>query len=252
MPVQGASISTRSMRPSRSASSSPTDLRRAHLHVARAGALEPLVDRREPALVVVGGVDLALVLHHGGQRQRLAAAAGAEIDHLLAGLGAGQQRRELRALVLDFDQALEKGGLGVDRRALGVGAELDAQAVAATSASARARDRRALGRLVARGLQRVDAQIERRAGGERRALLGALVAEARARDTDRAIPDSRPRTCGGAPARSAAASRARSASVSGAGAIARAVGQPRDRVGIEPALAHAACRAAPRAACPRP
>ena len=27
-------------------------LRRAHLHVARAGALEPLVDRREPALVV--------------------------------------------------------------------------------------------------------------------------------------------------------------------------------------------------------
>ena len=43
-------------------SSPPT--RRADLDVARAGALEPLMDRREAALVVVGGVDLALVLHH--------------------------------------------------------------------------------------------------------------------------------------------------------------------------------------------
>ena len=123
MPVQGASISTRSMRALEIGELVADRLRRADLDVARAGALEPVVDRREPALVVVGGVDLALVLHRGRQRQRLAAAAGAEIDHLLAGLGAGEQRRKLRAFVLDFDQALEIGGLGMDRRALGVGAQ---------------------------------------------------------------------------------------------------------------------------------
>ena len=104
-------------------------LRRPHLDVARAGALEPVVDRRKPALVVVGGVDLALVFHQRRERQRLAAAAGAKVEHLLAGLGAGEQRGELRALVLDFDQALEIGELGMDRRALGIGAKLDAQAV---------------------------------------------------------------------------------------------------------------------------
>ena len=60
-----------------------------HLHVARAGALEPLMDRREAALVGVGRVDLPVVLHRGGERERLAARAGAEIDHLLAGLRAG-------------------------------------------------------------------------------------------------------------------------------------------------------------------
>ena len=41
---------------------------------ARAGAFQPRMDRREPALVGIGGVDLALVLHHGRERQRLAAA----------------------------------------------------------------------------------------------------------------------------------------------------------------------------------
>ncbi len=61
------------------------------------------MDRRELALVDVGGVNLAAVFHRRGERQRLAAGAGAKIDHLLAGLGAGKQRGELRALVLDFD-----------------------------------------------------------------------------------------------------------------------------------------------------
>ena len=51
--------------------------RRAHLHVARARAFEAVVDRRQPPLVVVGGENLPLVLHHGGERQRLAAGAGA-------------------------------------------------------------------------------------------------------------------------------------------------------------------------------
>ena len=102
--------------------------RRAHLHIAHARALEPGMDRRQPPLVGIGGVDLALVLHRGGERQRLAAGAGAEIDHLLAGLCAGQQRGKLRAFVLDFDQAFDEGRLGMDRGAFRAGVELDAQA----------------------------------------------------------------------------------------------------------------------------
>ena len=94
------------------------------------------MDRRQPPLVVVGGEDLALVLHHGGQRQRLAAGAGAEIEHLLAGLGAGEQRRQLRALVLNFDQTFKKGRLGVNRGALGVGGRGGCAGPRATSASA--------------------------------------------------------------------------------------------------------------------
>ena len=64
----------------------------ADLHVARAGALQPLEDRREPVAVGIVGEDLAAILHARGERQRLAAGAGAEIEHLLAGLCAGQQR----------------------------------------------------------------------------------------------------------------------------------------------------------------
>ena len=167
--------------------------RRADLDVAHAGAREALVDRRQPALVDVGGVDLAAVFHRRRERQRLAAGAGAEIDHLLAGLCAGKERGKLRALVLDFDQALEKGRLGVDRRAFGIGGRAGCASPAATSASARRRDAASFGSTSSRSaFERVDAQIERRAARQRRALGGALVAEDRARNTDRAIPDSRP------------------------------------------------------------
>ena len=140
--------------PARSASSLPTDSRRAHLDVARAGALKPRVDRRKPPLVVVGGVELAFVLHHRRERERLAAAAGAEVDHLLARPRAGEQRCELRALVLDFDEALEIGRLGMDRRAFCVSRKPDAQAKRRPAGRLRAQDRRApLARLVAFALQ---------------------------------------------------------------------------------------------------
>ncbi len=85
------------------------------------------MDRHEAALVGIGRVDLAAVLHRGGQRQRLAAGAGAEIDDLLAGLGAGEERGELRAFVLDFDAAFEESRLGMNRRAFGIRRKPDAQ-----------------------------------------------------------------------------------------------------------------------------
>ena len=76
VPVHGASISTRSARPSRSAQHVGLAARRAHLDIARAGTRDALVDRRQLALVDIGGVDLAAILHRRRQRQRLAAGAG--------------------------------------------------------------------------------------------------------------------------------------------------------------------------------
>src|SRR5262249_61527095 len=82
--------------------------RSAHLNIARAGPGKAGMDRREAALVEIGGVNLAAIFHGGGKRQRLAAGAGTKGDHLLAGLGIGQERSQLRALVLEFDLALDK------------------------------------------------------------------------------------------------------------------------------------------------
>ena len=121
--------------------------------------------------VGVGGVDLALVLHRGGERQRLAARARAKVEDLHAGLGFREQRGELRALVLQLDEALDVGRVGGERRRAAVRAHGDAQA--------HGRERRRLGlemgeraeRLVAIGLEKVHAQIDGRALSERPALL---------------------------------------------------------------------------------
>ena len=91
--------------------------------------------------------------------------------------------------------------------------------------------------LLALGLQRVDAQIERRARGERRALLGPLVAERRGEL--RVEPfgiiasDMRRRAVEIVPRERARVRRR----VSGARRKARAIGELRDRLGIEAALA---------------
>src|SRR5438067_4887971 len=78
-----------------------------HLNVARAGARKPRMDRRQPALVEIGGINLAAIVHRRCERQGFTSSAGAQIDDLLARFGVRQQRRELRAFVLDFDLALE-------------------------------------------------------------------------------------------------------------------------------------------------
>ena len=151
--------------------------RRADLDVARAGARDPFVDRHQLALVDVGRVDLAAIFHRCGERQRLAAGAGGEIDHLLARFGAGEQRGKLRAFVLDFDRALAKHRLGMDRRAFGIGAKPDAQAERRPSRRFGAKMLELWQHLLALGDERVDAHIERRAARQRRALGGPLVAE---------------------------------------------------------------------------
>src|SRR6516162_8678311 len=85
------------------------------------------MDRREAAFVAIGGVNLAAIFHSGGECQRLAAGAGTKVDYLLAGLGIGQEPSKLRALVLDFDLALDEERLGMNGRAFGIGAKADAE-----------------------------------------------------------------------------------------------------------------------------
>ena len=204
MPVQGASTSTQSILPSRSGDRIGPGARRADLDVAHARAGQALVDRREAARVGVGGVDLAVVVHLRRERQRLAAAAGAEVDDLLARLGAGEERRELRALVLDLDPALEEFRLRLHGRAAPVLAGRDAQAEGRERRLDGAEMRQRIVRLLAAGdLQRVDPQVERRAGGQRLHLGHEIVAEETPRATARSSPGNRPRRGPGRRARSA-------------------------------------------------
>ena len=144
-----------------------------------AGAGETLIDRRELALVVIGRDQPALALHHRRERQRLAAGAGAEIDHLLAGLCGREQRGQLRALVLDFDGALDEIFFRVNAGIARVGAELDAQADRRPRRFLRAEMPERGQHLFALGLQRVDAQIERRAARHRGGFRHTVVAEHR-------------------------------------------------------------------------
>ena len=134
------------------------DLRR--MHVRQPAAREPRLERVEPVGRGVEGVEPAGVAHRRAERQRLAAGAGAEVDHHLAALGVEQQRQQLAALVLHLDVAAREDIELVQRRLA-----VDAQAPAANTASARPRCRPAASsrlHVVALGLERVDAQVERR------------------------------------------------------------------------------------------
>ncbi len=142
-----------------------------------AGAGQALVDRRELPLVVVGCDQPALALHHRRQRQRLAASAGAEIDHLLAGLRRRQQRRKLRALVLHLNGALDEILLGMNAGIARVGAEFDAQADRRPRRRLRAEMGERGQHLFALGFQGVDAQVERRPARHCGCLRDAVIAE---------------------------------------------------------------------------
>ncbi len=135
------------------------------------------MDRRQLPLVVVSRDKPALALHHGGQRQRLAAGARAQVDHLFPRFCRRQQRRELRALVLHLDAALDEDFFGLQARVAGIGAERDAQAQRRPPRRRRAEMGKRGQRLVARGLQRVDAHIQRRPACHRRGLRDAGLAE---------------------------------------------------------------------------
>ena len=106
VPVQGASTSTRSkllgMAPHPFVARA---LERPALDDAGAGAAQPLGRALEPMRGDVAGDEMPAIAHGRGERQGLAAGAGAEIDDAHARPRIDQQRRELRALVLHLDLA---------------------------------------------------------------------------------------------------------------------------------------------------
>ena len=153
------------------------------LRIAHPCPLQPVEDRREAGLVGIVREDLALVRHGGSERQRLAAGTGAIVEHLHAWRGGGERGGHLRALVLHLEPALLESGFDLHVRV--APCPLDRR-----DAQAERRDGRRLcaGRLqlgkhaLAVGLQRVDAHVERRAGGERRGFGDPIVAEGLAQE----------------------------------------------------------------------
>ena len=132
----------------------------------------------ELALVDVGRVDLAAVFHRGGKRQRLAAGAGRR--------GRGPARRAWRRRTARRAASLRPGFRCSPLRKHG--SAWIAGLLASAASRMRKPDRRPPRRLgvkmrelgndvLALGLERIDAQIERRAARKRRAFRGAFVAE---------------------------------------------------------------------------
>ena len=118
-----------------------------------------------------------MIAHRGRERERLAAAPGAEVDHLVAWPGARDHGGELRALVLDLDLALEEGRIRLDGGRLLAGAMDDPQADRRVGR----RRGREVGELcldeLPRALQGIDAQIERGTFRESCRLRGEFGAE---------------------------------------------------------------------------
>src|SRR5439155_19108130 len=128
------------------------------LDIVRAGAAQPLRRAVEAALIDVHRHHAALVVHAGGDRQGLAAGAGAVIRDLHAGPAVDQRRHDLRALVLHFHQAVlesvarHDGEPALQPEAAGrIGHRLGLDAFTV--------QRRA--RLLHFGLQAIDAQVDR-------------------------------------------------------------------------------------------
>ena len=122
--------------------------RRAHLHVARAGALEPLVDRRKPALVGVGRVDLARGSPSSAASASVLPPAPAHRSTTCSpGFAPASSAASCEPSSWISIRPLRNAGSAWIAGLLASGAEHDAQAAAATSASAAHRGRRAPPRL---------------------------------------------------------------------------------------------------------
>ncbi len=143
VPVQGASTSTRSACPSRSAShvgtaaaaagrahlaaAAPARRRRSWIGASRRGS--PSLATRRPAVLIIAA-----------SARVLPPPPAQRVDHRLARPGARQQGGELRALVLDLEPAVEEFRLDMQGGAAAVVADRHPQAVRPRAASPRRRD----------------------------------------------------------------------------------------------------------------
>jgi hypothetical protein len=90
---------------------------RSALGIVDPGAAQSACGMLEPAGRDVAGDELTAVGHAGGERQGLAAGPGAEIDDPHPWPGIGKECRDLRAFVLDLDEAVLERGEAAERRA---------------------------------------------------------------------------------------------------------------------------------------
>jgi hypothetical protein len=148
--------------------------RRADLQVADPCPLAAPDGVGQAAGVAVVGEDLTGVAHGGGQREGLAAATGAEVQHLLALDLAGRGGRDLRAQVLHLEPALGEGRHGLDRRGAIGGA---ARECGRRSPARRPARRRSAPRPWRRARRRSSAVLMRRSTGARsdRAAISSVV-----------------------------------------------------------------------------
>jgi hypothetical protein len=148
------------------------------MHVRQAAARHARLQLGQALFRHVEGVQAAGIAHDGADGQRLAAGAGAEVDHHLAAARAQQLGQHLAALVLDFDRAFLEQRQVLQRRFLH-----DAQA--GRGVRGRLGDDRRGGQLgddlLAVGLQGVDAQVQRRRrvqhGGQLQGLFLAVLGD---------------------------------------------------------------------------
>ncbi len=146
---------------------------RAALDIAEPGAAQALAGAVEPPLRGVAGDELAAVVHRRRQCKRLAAGAGAEIDDAHPRPRIGEDRGELRRLVLHLDESVLEHGEPGDR---GPRLEAEAERGIARLLGVDSGGGQLAERGVAVGLDRVDAEVHRRRAVERRHLVLETVA----------------------------------------------------------------------------
>jgi len=77
------------------------------MNVGQPASSKAWLQRGEAMTRDVEGIQAPRVPHLSAEGERLAAGAGAEVDHHLAASGAGHQRQQLAAFLLDLDPAVD-------------------------------------------------------------------------------------------------------------------------------------------------
>ena len=159
-PVHGASTSTRSILPARRLTLVSRSLASTcGWTFDKPGALQSRRQIGEALLRDVERVEAPLRAHQRAQQQRLAAGARAEIHHHVRALRRHDVADQLAALVLHFEPAVGEPGMLRERGAPG---DADAQRRIGRGGGVEAVACQRCKRGVARRLQRIHAQVERR------------------------------------------------------------------------------------------
>ncbi len=132
---------------------------RHRVHVGESRPCHAGLQPRQPPVGNIEGIEPAGRAHQGAEQQRLAAGAGAEIRRHLAAPGRQQVAEQLAALVLHLDAAVDIQRMLLQRR---LGLQADAQRRQPSRLGGDALPAEACQHRLAPGLERVDAQVERR------------------------------------------------------------------------------------------